>query len=364
MTDPQPKPQPTQNAQQQPPSRKKRQRRPWKPLLLWSLLGLLILIAGYFLIGWPKVNENAKYGITWSKPYAESLGLNSRDGLGYMLEDVGVRRFRIPAYWSLTEPERGRYDFSWLDEQIELIDRYGGSVTLGIGARLPRWPECWEPEWTHELSPTERREAQLKYARDVYERYAEHPAIDSWQIENEVTFDVFANCEGLTNELVEKELQLIRGLEQSRPPNLQRPVVTTESGEWSTWLSFAGDVDGKGISIYRAVTDPWLGVIRYWFVPPWAYQRKAALVRAFVGPVHVSEFQMEPWADLPLTSLTNETQFRTLDIDQMEANLRYAERTGFDEVYFWGAEWWLWMQEMRDHPEFIEMMSEFFQENR
>ncbi len=337
---------------------------PSKKTIIYTVGILAACFAAYFLIGWPREYEGVQYGITWSKPYAEELGIDSQEGLGIMLEDVGVRKFRLPAYWNLIEAEQGVYDFTWLDEQLDLVQQYDGSVTLAIGARLPRWPECWAPEWVAALPQASREKAQIAYVQKVYERYSEHPVIERWQIENEVSFTFFAHCEGLTKALVKEELDFVRGREQSRAIDMQRPVITTDSGELSTWLSFAGEIDGKGVSLYRRVTNPWLGVIKYWFVPPWFYERKAKLVEPFIGPIHISEFQMEPWANVPLTSLENESMFQTLDAQQMERNLLFAERTGFSEIYFWGAEWWLWMQEGRDRPQFMDTMTDFFQSKR
>ncbi len=331
---------------------------------LYSLFAVFIVLLAYFFVGWPREHADVRYGITWSKPYAEELGLNSQQGLEVMLDEVNVRRFRIPAYWTLIEPEQGYFDFTWLDAQLDLIERYDGDVTLAVGARLPRWPECWVPEWTENLSQSDRESAQLNYVQKVYERYSEHPAIIKWQIENEVSFTFFAKCDGLTKQLVAEQLSLVRGLEQSRVKNIQRPVITTDSGEFSTWLAFVGKVDGKGVSLYRRVTNPWIGVINYWFIPPWAYQRKANLVSPFIGHIHISEFQMEPWASVPLHTLENSAMFFTLDHKQMERNLVYAQRTGFDEIYFWGAEWWLWMARERGIPDFLDTMTQFFEENR
>jgi len=337
---------------------------PSKKMIYWTLIGLAILVLAYFFVGWPRLTKNAQYGITWSKPYAESLGLDSQQGLTVMLKDVGVQKLRLPAYWSLLEKTQGQFDFSWLDAQLGLAQQYGGHVTLALGARLPRWPECWTPDWVTSLSPAERRAAQLEYIRQVYNHYSEHPAIERWQIENEASFTFFASCPGLTKDLINEEITLVRGLEQSRPMNQQRPVITTDSGEWSTWLSFAGKIDGKGVSVYRRVTNPWIGIISYWFIPPWFYQRKAMLAQSFVGDILVSEFQMEPWADVSLPKLDNPTLFQTLDLKQMQSNLWYAEHMGFKEVYFWGAEWWLWMKENRDQPQFMDAMTQFFHSKR
>lgn len=330
---------------------------PWKNLsrrkkCLVIALFLLLIIVGYFFIGWPKSHPDTRYGITWSKPYAEELGLNAEEGLRAALDEFGVKDIRIPAYWPEIERERGTYAFGWLESYMNFIGERGGKVALVVGSRLPRWPECWTPPWVGNLTQAERETAQLDYVRAVYEHFADHPALGSWQVENEASFTLFAHCPGLTRDLVRKELDYVRGEEAKRAE--PRRVFTTDSGEISTWLAYAGHIDAKAVSVYRVVTNPTFGVFRYWFIPPWFYERKSWLVRPFVGPVFVAEFQMEPWANAPLFSLSPEEQFKTFDIDQMRKNFAFADHVGLSPVYFWGAEWWYWMKTKRNHPEFWE----------
>lgn len=322
-------------------------------------IAILLAIFAFFLIGWPAEHEK-EYGVTWSSPYAWSLGLNPNEGLRQVLDDLGVRRFRIPAYWTDIEREQGRYDFTIVREQLDEIAKRNGRAILAIGARLPRWPECWVPEWATRVDTITRRHAQLDYVRATYQALKDHPAVGAWQVENEANFTLYVDCAGLDRELVTEELRFVRSEEAKREK--RRPVYTTDSGELSLWLSWRGEVDGLGVSLYRAVTNPWLGVIRYWFIPPWAYDRKAAITRLFIEEVFVSEFQMEPWSDYPLPNTSLEDQFKTLSIDQMRKNFSYAKQLRMPAVDFWGAEWWYWMKIKKDRPEFWEEARAFFKQ--
>lgn len=325
-----------------------------------TAFGCGFVFVGYFFVGWPTETSDVEYGISWSKPYAEDLGLDSRRGLEQAMDELGVRRVRLPAYWSLIESERDKMNFEWLDEHIDVIAKRQGSIILAIGSRLPRWPECWAPDWTKDLNAEDRKQQQLEYVRAVHARYADNPAIISWQVENEATLTIYVNCPGLTKELVKDEMKLVRELEKARPAHLQRPVVTTDSGELSTWLTFTGHIDGKGVSVYRVLNSPLIGIFRHKLIPPWFYGRKALLAQPFTGEIYVSEFQMEPWANQPLTTLADEEQFETFDLEQLRSNLWYAKRVGMKRIDFWGAEWWLWMKEKRSHPEFWEEMRKVF----
>jgi len=33
-----------------------------------------------------------------------------------------------------------------------------------------------------------------------------------------------------------------------------------------------------------------------------------------------------------------------MDIDKFDEIIDFAKKTGFDEQYLWGAEWWYWMK--------------------
>ncbi len=329
--------------------------------ILSGIVTVAIVIAGYFLIGWPQEYPK-RYGVTWSSPYAWSLGLDPNEGLKMVLDDLGVRSFRIPAYWTDIERTQGKYDWTILQEQLDEIAKRDGSVMLALGSRQPRWPECWIPDWVKDLDQKGREAAQLAYVRQTYERFKDHGAIVSWQVENEPRFTWYVDCPGLTRELVEQELRYVRGEEASRGA-LKRSVITTDSGELSLWLSFANQTDGLGVSVYRAVINPWFGIIRYSFIPPWAYARKAAIVSWLTGPVSVTEFQMEPWSNQPLLETGLDDQFKTLSLDDFRSRLIYAERIDVDRIDFWGVEWWLWMKEKRGHPEFWDGMKPVFAED-
>jgi len=52
-----------------------------------------------------------------------------------------------------------------------------------------------------------------------------------------------------------------------------------------------------------------------------------------------------------------------MNFEQFKENIAYAKTAGFSENYFWGAEWWYWMKEKQNHPEFWNYAKELFIEN-
>ncbi|MCC6563916.1 endo-1,4-beta-xylanase, partial [Candidatus Uhrbacteria bacterium] len=178
---------------------------------LWGL-GLLAFLSAicFFFLGTPTPMDT-RFGFTWSGPYARQLGLDSQKGLEEALDDLQPDHVRIPAYWIEIEKERGTYDFSELDAQLDAAASRGIGITLVLGSRVPRWPECWEPEWVHDLDPVDRYDVQLAYTKAVYMRYQEHPSIIAWQVENEAFFDFYTACPGLTRRIVLDEMRFVRG---------------------------------------------------------------------------------------------------------------------------------------------------------
>ncbi|MBI4138813.1 beta-galactosidase [Candidatus Uhrbacteria bacterium] len=318
---------------------------------------LAVFIASFLILGWPSIAKNVEYGATFSRPYArDDFGLDPDTVLAAALDDLGIRRFRIPAYWGILQPSEHEWNFDELDRDIRAIGDREGSVVLAIGEKLPRWPECWGPEWWKTLPRAVQRPATLKYIEMVVRRYRDNPTVIAWQIENEPHF-TYGDCPTPERSFIRQEIELARALDPTRP------VVTTDSGELSLWATFGREVDALGVSVYRVVQSPIFGIWRYWFVPPYLYERKALLLKPFgVRKVYVSEFQMEPWSNRRLPDTPLDEQFKTFDLAQMRSNFRFAERMHLSPVDFWGIEWWYWMKETQGHPEFWEEAKRFLDE--
>jgi len=332
----------------------KEDRRP--KTLLQKGLAILLVAIGLALVSWMPMMIPIRYGITWSMPYASELGLDGRAGFERALNELHPAHVRIMAYWSDVEKQQGSFDFSDLDWQLDTAERYGVPVTIAVGARLPRWPECWTPDWTTNLDAQARMNAQMEYLKSVYRHEEERKDVASWQIENEPQLSTFQSCPGLSQEIVTQELAWVRGEEQKRAK--PRPVGTTDSGELSLWLNFPDQTDQLGVSVYRVVSNPLFGTI-HWLLPADFYADKAAVVRTWTGQIYVSEFQMEPWFNQSLAKTPIQDQVDQFTTGQMRSNFDYATRLELPSVDFWGAEWWLWMEEKQNHPEYWQMAKDF-----
>lgn len=317
---------------------------------LCVLVGVLIFFFVILFAGWPKITEGIRYGITWSVPYAQFLGVDSQDGLEAILSEMKVKHVRIPAYWPLVEPTPDILQTDWLQAQLDLVEKHGAKATVVLGARQPRWPECWIPDWALAKTEAEQKEAQLVYIDHVFATFKDHPAVAAWQVENEANLRSFMKCRGNDNTFVKKEIDRIREKEQTRAT--PRPIVTTESGELTTWMTFAMNADQIGFSVYRVVRQPSGWVFRYTLVPPWFYERKAMLLSWLIKKTYVSEFQMEPWATTDIRQATQADNDQTFSVADVDKHFDYAERMGYQDIDLWGAEWWYWMKTQQGNADY------------
>ena len=151
----------------------------------------------------------------------------------------------------------------------------------------------------------------------------------------------FGECAPESNiALLRRETDIVRALDN-------RPVITTESGEISPWFRIGALVDRLGVSLYRVTNNPIFGKISYPFRPGF-YQKKASLAKALnpnLQAVFITELQLEPWGNKPLKEMNLQDQFKSMDFARTKANIAFAQKPGFNEIYVWGAEWWYWMRE-------------------
>ena len=210
------------------------------------------IIAGVFIVflnipALPSV-EPERYGVTFSPWQALSFDLDWKETYRALLDDLGVRRFRISAYWNTIEGTDDQFFFDDLDYQLDEAQKRDAKVLLAIGRKLPRWPECHEPDFLKGVSKKKMREELLEYLTRVMERYSDHQAVWAWQVENEMFFP-FGDCPNLHGTpLLQEEVALVRSYSQ-------KPVIISDGGEWSTWIPAALEGDILGASLYLPSHD-------------------------------------------------------------------------------------------------------------
>jgi hypothetical protein len=316
-----------------------------KKILLKLMIGLVIILVFLSFYAGKKAKK-ITYGITFSPYQALDLGLDWKKTYLALLDDVGVKNLRLSAYWNRIEPKRGEYDWTDLDFQIKEAEKRQAKIVLSVGRRLPRWPECHDPQWLKEENLAE----SLKiYVEAVVNRYKNNPAVVMWQVENEAFHSVFGICPKLDTTLFDQEIALVKKLD----PN--RPVVITDSGELSLWLKAGKRGDAFGSTLYRHVFSDVFN--RYWinYNPYWLYRAKGGLMKLLNGKkeLMIIELQAEPWTTKGILGTSIEEQFKTMSMEKFKTILSVGKATGFEKQYLWGGEWWYWMKQ-NGHPEFWE----------
>lgn len=327
---------------------------------LFFIVVLAIVLVSVFMLyanlPGPKPRQDVSFGITFSARYATDLGLSWKETYLALLDDMQVRKIRIPLYWDLMEKNRGEYDFSDIDWQLDEANKRDAKIVLAMGQKVPRWPECFAPQWA--TSPDTRKEGLLSFERQVVERYKDHPEVVMWQVENE-PFLEFGNCPDFDISLLDEEIALVKSIDVSKP------VLTTANGEFSFWVRPADRGDMFGTTLYRDLWSKKLGRYITYPIGPNFFIAKEALVRLLTPQTHfmVIELQAEPWANGWVGDATNEEQFRTMDEHKLVANIEYAKQVGFPEIYLWGAEWWYWMKVDRQYPAIWDTAKTYFQKD-
>lgn len=291
--------------------------------------------------------ERPIYGVTFSPQQAADLGLDWKKVYVAMLEELKIKNIRIAAYWNQVQPEEGKYNFSDLDFEMDMAAKYDARVVLGVGRRLPRWPECFEPEWAKKMDKQARANALQSYIETTVKRYYNHPALEMWQVENEAFLSSFGECPELDVKEFDAEIELVRRLDPGHK------ILITDSGELSLWWQAGRRGDVFGTTLYRYVYSDVFN--RYWvnYIPYWFYRVKAGALR-LLRPgkeIIIIELQAEPWTTKGIVNTPIEEQFKTMSMEKFEKLLSVAKATGFSPQYLWGVEWWYWMRE-QNHPEF------------
>lgn len=316
--------------------------------LLW-LVGVpvvVVMIVGASLERDLRFETEPRLTVAYSSAQARYLGLDPNRVLGAIVTDLHPEHFRFQANWNEIEPQPGEFDFLELDSFIAAARGIGATVTLAVGRKLPRWPECHDPDWLMGLSLTEIEERHFAMVRTVVERYRSEPVVVRWQVENEPLF-AYGACLAPNQHRLVREVALVRALDPTRP------ILLTDSGELGSWWETARLTDEQGTTLYRVTWNPLLRYFSYpW--PPYYYRFKAALISPFVQQTVVSELQMEPWAPLGTKALELAEAQRSFSLERFHENLDFFRGTGLPEAMLWGVEWWYYARETLGEPGYWE----------
>ncbi|MFH1611351.1 MAG: cellulase family glycosylhydrolase [Patescibacteria group bacterium] len=298
-------------------------------------------------------HSEPEFGFTFSNYYAQYLGLDVPEVYEAVLTDMDFKHVRIPVYWTEIESSPREYDFSQIDYLINSAGARGVGVTLAIGVKVPRWPECFVPDWADDLETQASQDLFYEMMETVVNRYKDNPALERWQVENEPFFP-FGECLTPDPERYAREIALVRELD----PN--HVISSTTSGEQSLWFLRAKGLDVLGVSMYREVWNKQIGAMVFPHSPS-LYALQRLLASPFLKNVIISELQMEPWIpeDIQTSDTPIEEFYSMFPVADMIDNLEFAKKIGVSEIDVWGVEWWYYLKE-RGEPRLWETAIELF----
>jgi hypothetical protein len=314
----------------------------FKKVYLFFIISLIFLILFFLFSLSLRQNIEKVYGTTFSDKYAKELNLDPKTVLNATFQDLGFKKIRLVAYWDDIEKEKNIYDFSSLDWQIEMAEKYDAEVILAVGHRVPRWPECHLPEWFRELQFEEQKAEILKFISVVVSRYKDKDVIKKWQVENEFYLTSYAKqycIMGLDTEFLNKEIETVRTIS----PN--KEILLTDSGELKTWRRPYKYGDSFGSTMYLYVANRHIDDFRM-PIPASFYNVKLWLWENIYGKKEniLIELSIEPWLTKPIIKASLYEQLSKMNIERAQKTIAYAEKSNFKDQYLWGVEWWYYLK--------------------
>lgn len=317
-----------------------------------SVLIMIIPFIAFFILK-PQESKNIIYGTTFSDKYAEEIGLDWQKTYIAMLDDLGFKNLRLVVYWDEVEKKRDVYDYSRIKWQLREAQKRNVNVILVVGRKVPRWPECFEPNWWKRIESDELKQIELfEYVKNTVDELRGYDAISIWQVENEPLFS-FGKCGAMeiARKDVLEEIAIVRNTDG-------RPILSQDSGEGGLWYPTYKMGDYLGISMYRRIWFDFWGIFlgrSFYFQYPlsyWTYKVKANVLHIPMDRIIVTELQAEPWGPVTNSLLTQKQKDKTMSKTMFLSTFNYAQKTGFDKLYLWGVEWWYWEKTQNDNPYF------------
>lgn len=121
-----------------------------------------------------------------------------------LMQQAGVNLLSVAIFsWATLEPQEGQYSFDWLDDVLDRLHAGGIHVALATAtASPPPWLTRSHPEilpqladgtvlhqgarQSYAVSSHVYRDYALRMTRMMAERYAQHPALSLWHVDNEL----------------------------------------------------------------------------------------------------------------------------------------------------------------------------------
>jgi hypothetical protein len=284
-----------------------------------------------------QAGQPEQLGVSFIPDYAQSLGVDPQQTMDALLH-IGVKQFRLVSYWSDMEQTPGNYDFSQLDWEFGKAEAAHAKITLVVGLRQPRWPECHIPTWAAN-EPESTWQPQLEqFMTAVVKRYQHSPSLANYQVENEFFLQGFGDCTNFDRSRLVSEYNLVKKLDPSHP------IIVSRSNNAQGTPIGQPTPDEYGISVYKRTWDA--NVTKRYLEYPYP-----ACMYAFLAGtqeivnhknMRITELQAEAWPPngKQITDTSLAEQNKSFNAARFKSRIKYGEATGMKSIDLWGAEYW------------------------
>ncbi|HUD06741.1 MAG TPA: hypothetical protein VMR34_02540 [Candidatus Saccharimonadales bacterium] len=305
--------------------------------IVFACVGVMYGIAEWYINSQKNVPYNL--GVTYIPDYAQYYGLDPVATLHAILTQLGITNIRFVSYWSDIEPSPGVFDFSELDNEFAQAQAADMPVSLSIGLRQPRWPECHMPSWAANETEAQWYPQLKTFMAAVINRYKNSPVLQSYQLENEYFLKAFGECTNFSRSRLIDEYNFVKKLDP------KHPIIISRSNNAVGLPIGKPTPDEFGVSVYKRVWDK--SITHRYFeypIPAWFYGFLAGAGKLLTGKnMIIHELQAEPWppnGDILSTSIAE--QNLSMNAQILASRFKYGEATGIKTIDLWGVEWWYW----------------------
>ncbi|WP_432947114.1 beta-galactosidase [Kribbella sp. CA-253562] len=275
-----------------------------------------------------------------------------------LMREAGVNLVTVGVFaWSSLEPERGRYEFGWLDQVMDLLGSAGVQVDLATPtASPPPWFSLRHPDalpvnadgvrLTHGSRDTycacapAYREAAAGIARALGERYAGHPALAMWHVHNE--YGTVCHCDHAAASF--------RRWLRDRYGDLDRLNATWTTAFWSQGYGSWEEIRPPRATQYLVNPTHALDFRRFWSDELLAaYSEQKAILRSFTPELPITtNFVFGAWVPVDHARWAPEVDVVAIDHYPGDAGIGAEQQTAFgaDLARSWaGGRSWLLMEQ-------------------
>lgn len=330
-------------------------------LITFGLLAVFITISAYTMWRYTQKTRHDLeiIGVSFSQVQAERHKSDWRANYEAILTDLQPHQVRLAAYWDRIEKSPGQYDFSETDWMIEQARTHNTKVTLVIGQKVIRWPECFYPAWLDKNNPQVTGQAADKFIKTVAQHYKNEPALETWQLENEFFLKVFGECphQNLTRAQLNNELATLKSVDNTRP------IMLSASNNYG--LPLRGPFSGVyGFSMYKRVWNPQLGYFVYTYPAIWSWWRASIISLLFNQEIRIHELQAEAWGPTGNEKLDYAEAVKSMNPRYLNDIINWARATKIKRFDLWGAEWWYDQKVRYNNPQMWNEVKKIIQQSR